>query len=144
MLKTIRANKLSDCHILAWRVSELDKAPPYVHLCSSEEAPGNELFVTTSPLCQCNQLPKREKKKRLGLSDFVTTCCAVVVTSADEISADVYALSVLFCISFGRGNVKEMVLEGMATLPLSALTTCVFTSMCLRSLLLYLGFETLV
>lgn len=39
---------------------------------------------------------------------------------------------------------KEMVLEGMATLPLGALTTRVFTSMCLHLLLLYLGFETLV
>lgn len=63
VLKTIRVNKLSDGHSLAWRVSELEKAPPYVRLCSSEEAPRNELFVTTSPLCQCNQLPKREKKR---------------------------------------------------------------------------------
>lgn len=52
--------------------------------CSTIEAPGSELLMTTRSSCQCNQLPKR-KKRRLGLSDFVRSYCAVVMASADEI-----------------------------------------------------------
>lgn len=45
----------------------------------------------------------------------------------------------LFCFLLGRVKGRYWLLKGMASLPSSALTTRVFTSMCLRLRLLALG-----